>query len=98
MSQKNWFVHIYSDCDRPMGLEIGLAGAILVITVLVFIQKALNYFASVNTLISRDRKSIIGYYTFVVFLHSLLSHFVLLFLPFPPTLSLLLFVDLRPLQ
>ena len=61
MSQNNWFIDIYGNCDRSMGSEIGLIMTISIISAFIFIQKVLNYFATVNILISRDRKSIIGY-------------------------------------
>ena len=61
MSQNNWFIDIYSDCYRSMGLETGLTDTNWIISFFIFIQKELNYFAIVNILISRDRKSIIGY-------------------------------------
>ena len=69
-----------------MGLEVCFAGTVMVVAVLIFIQQALDYLATVHTLISRDRDSIIGYSTICIFFSLLLSLFVLL-----PLLCLLLF-------
>ena len=69
-----------------MRLEVGLAGTVMVVAVLIFIQQALNYLATVHTLISRDCDSVIGYSTICIFSSLLLSLFVLL-----PLLCLLLF-------
>lgn len=55
MSQDNWYIDIYSDCDRSMGLEVGLAGTKLAVVLLVLIKEGLDYLPTVCTLIGRDR-------------------------------------------
>ena len=80
VSQQNRFVNVNSDCHRSMTLKVGLAGTILVIAVLVFIQEALNYLAAVHSLISRDWESIIGYSSIRIFVLSLFSLLILLLL------------------